>query len=132
MMEEEAFASLGESWGSGDNDHRGAFCKSALNGIDNFACADRIGYEEAAGTRDACIGIGSEAGMVFICVVNDIDAWVIPAFTIQVEDIVAWDTEDVSDAFTYEAITKKLSNGHVISPNALRRKNAIVCTAYAR
>jgi hypothetical protein len=69
--------------------------------------------------------------MVFIRVVDDIDAGVIPAFAIEVEDIVAWDTEDVSDAFIREAVAKKLSNGHVNSPTALRSTDNIVCTAYA-
>ena len=69
--------------------------------------------------------------MVFICVVDDIDAGIIPAFAIEVEDIVARDTEDVSDAFIREAVAKKLSNGHMISPNALRCTDHIVCTAYA-
>jgi hypothetical protein len=69
--------------------------------------------------------------MVFIRVVDDIDAGVIPAFAIEVEDIVAWDTEDVADAFIREAVAKKLSNGHVNSPTALRSADNIVCTAYA-
>ena len=55
----------------------------------------------------------------------------IPAFAIEVEDIVARDSENVSDAFIHEAVAKKLSNGHLISPNALRCTDDLVCTAYA-
>ena len=110
MMEQRVVARFTDPGRAADHHHRRAFGIGLGGGVDQLQSADAIGHRHRTQAADARIGIGGEAGALFITGTDQRERRLLDNLE-QAEHIVAGDTEHVPDVACAQFIDEHMGDG---------------------